>query len=50
MNATIYHKNFRPIKLQEYIKNGADILEIKKNTFTLVRTVNNLVIEKYTYI
>lgn len=46
LDADIYHKDFRPVELTEYIKCGRDLLEIKKdavdieNSFVHVKTVN----------
>lgn len=46
MNADVYHKDFRPVELREFIKYGADLLEIKKdatsieNAFAHDRTVS----------
>lgn len=46
LNADIYHKDFRPVELREFIKCGADLLEIKKDTneideaFVHNRTIN----------
>lgn len=46
LNADIYQKDFRPVELREYIKCGADLIEIKKdaanveNTFVYDRTVS----------
>lgn len=34
LNADIYHKDFRPVELREFIKCGADLLEIKKGADT----------------
>lgn len=35
LNADIYHKDFRPVELREYIKCGADLIEIKKDATDL---------------
>lgn len=35
LNADIYHKDFRPVELREYIKCGSDLLEIKKDASSL---------------
>lgn len=46
LSADIYHKDFRPVELREYIKCGADLLEVKKDAidiesaFVHARTVN----------
>lgn len=46
LNADVYHKDFRPVELREFIKYGADLLEIKKdatsieNAFVQDRTVS----------
>lgn len=31
LEADVYHKDFRPVELREFIKCGADLLEIKKD-------------------
>lgn len=35
LNADVYQKNFRPVELQEYIKCGSDLLEIKKDAIDI---------------
>lgn len=35
LNADIYHKDFRPVELREYLKFGSDLIEIKKDASTL---------------
>lgn len=46
LDADIYHKDFRPVELTEYIKCGRDMLEVKKDAidiesaFAHARTVN----------
>lgn len=35
LNADIYHKDFRPTELREYIKCGSDLIEIKKDASTI---------------
>lgn len=35
LNADIYHKDFRPVELYEYIKSGSDLIKIKKDASTL---------------
>lgn len=35
LDADIYHKDFRPVELREFIKCGADLLEIKKDAADL---------------
>lgn len=46
LDADIFHKDFRPVELTEYIKCGRDLVEIKKdavsieNAFAHVKTVN----------
>lgn len=31
LDADVYHKDFRPVELREFVKCGADLLEIKKD-------------------
>lgn len=55
LDADVYQKDFRPVELQEFIKCGSDLVEIKKNevgienTFAHHRTVSfNVKIHKQT--
>lgn len=45
LDADVYHKDFRPVELREFIKCGSDLIEVKKgadieNVFVPERTVS----------